>query len=44
MRLPLLGITIGTCSSEAALVRPDGEIVETAGVPHPMEVPHPERA
>jgi len=37
----LLGIDIGTYSSKAALVRPDGEILETATVPHTMDIPHP---
>ncbi|MEJ2359538.1 MAG: FGGY-family carbohydrate kinase [Deinococcales bacterium] len=37
----LLGIDIGTYSSKAALVRPDGTILETATQPHTMDIPHP---
>ncbi|MEJ2289893.1 MAG: FGGY family carbohydrate kinase, partial [Deinococcales bacterium] len=37
----LLGIDIGTYSSKAALVRPDGTILKTATQPHTMDIPHP---
>lgn len=37
----LLGIDVGTASSKAALVRPDGTLLRTHTVPHDMSLPHP---
>jgi xylulokinase len=37
----LLGIDIGTASSKAVLVTPNGEIVASATTPHEMSLPHP---
>src|SRR5215217_2801118 len=37
----VLGIDIGTSSSKGVLARPDGEIVATAGQPHPLSLPRP---
>lgn len=40
----VLGVDIGTSSSKAVLVRPDGEVVASAARPHRMTLPQPGRA
>jgi xylulokinase len=37
----LLGIDVGTASTKGVLVRPDGEILARAQVPHDVSSPHP---
>ena len=37
----MLGVYLGTSSSKGVLVRPDGEIIDTAERPHLLSLPRP---